>query len=317
MPNRLLAPLFVLLWSSGYIVGALAVQVASPIPLLFTRFALASLACMPLVLRGGRWRGAPFRRLAVIGLLLQVTQFGGAYGAFSLGLPAGVSALVMLGLSPLVLTGLSIAGGQETGDRRLWGGLVLGLAGVVVGLIPELGSAHLGAGVALALVAMLGLSGGSVLQRRWSKDVDPVVSAAVQQVTAMVVMAPLLAVFGGRFDLGVKLIASVGWLGVGMGLAALVTLVTLLSRLDASRVGALLLLVPAVTALASAPTLGEPLHPLTFVGMAIAAAGVGAVLRREAPVAPRASPVSPGPLGPISAAPGQGGAICGRPATTR
>jgi drug/metabolite transporter (DMT)-like permease len=224
--------------------------------------------------------------------LLQVTQFGGAYTAFALGLPAGVSALVMLGLSPLVVTGLAIAGGQESGDRRLWAGLLLGLVGVVVGLVPELGSAHLGAGVALVLVAMLGLSGGTVLQRRWSAGVDPVVSAAAQQVTALVVMAPLLGVFGGRFDLGVKLIASVGWLGIGMGVGALVTLVTLLSRLDASRVGALLLLVPAVTALASAPALGEPLYPLTFAGMAIAAAGVGIVLRRQAPASQRRAPRS-------------------------
>ena len=289
MPTRVLAPVFVLLWSSGYVVGALAIDVTGPVPLMFTRFALASVACAPLALRGGRWRGAPVGRLAVIGLLLQVTQFGGAYSAFALGLPAGLSALVMLGLSPLVTTALAIAGGQETGDRRLWTGLVVGLAGVVVGLIPELGSAHLGAGVALALVGMLGLAGGSLLQRRWSAGVDPTVSAAVQQVSATVVMAPVLVIVGGRFDLGVQLIASVGWLGWGMGIGALVALVTLLARMDASRVGAMLLLVPAVTALASAPALGEPLHPLTFVGMAIAAAGVGTVLRRATPAQPRST----------------------------
>ena len=39
-----------------------------------------------------------------------------------------------------------------------------------------------------------------------------------------------------------------------------------------------------MTALASAPALGEPLHPLSFVGMAIAAAGVAFVLLRRQPV---------------------------------
>src|SRR3954447_2417320 len=126
MPDRLLLPVFVGLWSSGYVVGALAVSVADPIPLLAARFTLASLVAVPLALRHGRWRGAPLGRLAVVGLLLQVVQFGGVYGGFALGVPAALSALVMLGLSPLVTTGLAVATGQERTDARLWAGLAVG-----------------------------------------------------------------------------------------------------------------------------------------------------------------------------------------------
>jgi drug/metabolite transporter (DMT)-like permease len=286
VPTRVLSPVFVLLWSSGYVIGALAIQVAGPAPILVSRFALASLVSVPLALRGGRWRGARLGRLAAIGLLLQVMQFGGGYAAFATGLSAGVAALVMLGLSPLVTAVLATATGQERSDPRLWVGLVIGLAGVAVGLLPELGDAHVGAGVGLAAVGMLGLAGGTVLQRRWSATTDPIVSAAAQQVTALVVTAPVLVLVGGRVDLGLQFAASVGWLGWGLGIGALTALVTLIKRMDATRVGALLLLVPAVTALASAPVLGEPLHPLTFAGMAITAAGVGTVLRRGRPAVP-------------------------------
>src|SRR3954466_7627730 len=55
MPDRLLLPVFVLLWSSGYVVGALAIQVADPLPLLAVRFTLAALVLAPFALR--RWRG--------------------------------------------------------------------------------------------------------------------------------------------------------------------------------------------------------------------------------------------------------------------
>jgi drug/metabolite transporter (DMT)-like permease len=89
MPDRLFLPLFVLIWSSGYVVGALAIQVADPLPLLAVRFALASLVLVPLAMRHGRWRGAPLGRLAVVGLLLQVVQFGGVYGGFALGVRPG------------------------------------------------------------------------------------------------------------------------------------------------------------------------------------------------------------------------------------
>ncbi len=324
MSNRPLLPIFVLLWASGYVVADLAIQVTDPVPLLAVRFTLGALAAAPLALRHGRWRGAPFGRLAVIGLLLQVTQFGGAYTAFSLGVPAGVSALVMLGLSPLVTTALSIAGGHERGDRRVWVGLLIGLAGVFIGLIPTLADAKLGTGLLFTVAAMLGLAGGTVLQKRWTADVDPRVSAAVQSGTSALIFLPLALILGGRFDLGPKLIASGLWLGIGMSLGALLVFMTLVRRMDASRVGALLLLVPAVTAIASWPALGEALHPLTLVGMVVAAAGVGTVLRhrpRVAPGAPTPATAAPGAAtAPATAAPGAptpAAAAAGGPAARR
>jgi drug/metabolite transporter (DMT)-like permease len=281
MSDVLKQPIFVLLWSSGYVVGALASQVSGPVPLLATRFILASLVTVPLALRRGRVRGAPLARVAAIGLVLQVTQFGGIYGGFAVGVPAGLSALVMLGLAPLVTTGLAIAGGQESSDWRMWGGLAIGIAGVAIGLTPELGQARIGAGLILTAVGMLGLAGGSVLQKRWGSAVDPMVSAATQSVTGAAVMAPVLLIAGGRYHVGLQLVLSLGWLGVGIGMGTLLVLVNLLGRYDASRVSALLLLVPAVTAIASVPALGEPLHAATLVGMAVSAAGVWVAIRRS------------------------------------
>jgi drug/metabolite transporter (DMT)-like permease len=284
MPDRLLLPLFVLFWSSGYVVGGLAIEVTDPLPLLAVRFVLAALVAVPLALRHGRWRGAPLGRLAVIGLLLQVVQFGGIYGGFALGVPAGLGALVMLGLAPLVTTGLSIAGGQERGDARLWAGLAVGVAGVAISLAPELGTARVGAGVALTVVGMLGLAGGTVLQKRWVGAADPRVSVAAQSVAAGALVVPVALTVGGHVDVGAQFALTLVWLGWGLGIGALSLFVRILRAHDASAVSALLLLVPAVTALASAPVLGEPLHPAALAGMVVAMVGTGAVLRREARV---------------------------------
>src|SRR3954465_761770 len=100
MPDRVLLPAFVLLWSSGYVVGAVALGAAAPLPLLAARFALAALLAVPLALRSGRWRGAPVGRLAVIGLLLQVVQFGGVYGGGAAGGPPPPPAPAARGASP-------------------------------------------------------------------------------------------------------------------------------------------------------------------------------------------------------------------------
>lgn len=288
MPDRLLLPAFVALWASGYVVGAVAVEAAAPLPLLALRFSLASLLLVPLALHKGRWRGAPLKRLAVVGLLLQIVQFGGVYGGFALGVPAALSALVMLGLSPLVTTALAVASGQERADARLWAGLAVGVAGVAISLAPELGSARVGVGVLLTVVAMLGLSTGTVLQKRWAEHTDPRVSAAVQNLTAAVLVMPVAVVAGGRLDLSAKLILATGWLGWGMGVLSLIVFVHVLRHRAASSVAALLLVVPAVTAIASAPALGQALHPASLAGMVVAMIGTGAVLRRE-----RAQPPTP------------------------
>ncbi len=277
--DRVLLPSFVVLWASGYVVGALAIGVADPLPLLAARFTLAALLLVPLA-----WRhrhGAPFGKLAVVGLLLQIVQFGGVYGGFALGVPAALGALVMLGLSPLITTALAIATGQERGDSRLWTGLAVGVVGVAISLAPALGDARVGAGVGVTLIGMLGLASGTVLQKRWVGAADPRVAAAVQNVTAGVVIAPAVAVFGGRFDVSAKLVLSVGWIGWVMGAVSLLALMRVLRGHAASSVAALLLTVPAVTAIGSALTLGETLHPASVVGMVVAMTAVGRVLQRE------------------------------------
>jgi drug/metabolite transporter (DMT)-like permease len=93
------------------------------------------------------------------------------------------------------------------------------------------------------------------------------------------VVAPVLLVAGGRYHVGPHLVLSLGWLGIGMGMGTLLVLVNLLARQPASRVSALLLLVPAVTAIASVPALGEPLHAATLAGMAVSASGVWVAIR--------------------------------------
>src|SRR3954462_15461058 len=117
---------FVLLWSSGYVVGEIAVRAASPLGLLSLRFALALAVAIPLSARLIAWRRAPIARLAVIGLLFQGVQFAGIYGGLALGVPAPLSALIMLGLSPVATTILARASGMERPSRRTW--ILLALA---------------------------------------------------------------------------------------------------------------------------------------------------------------------------------------------
>jgi len=290
MPAALPLVVFVLLWSSGYVVGALGVESASPLGLLTVRFALALVLAVPLALRAPGWRRAPFGRLALIGLLLQGVQFAGVYGGLSLGVPAALSSLVILGLAPVATTLIATAGGMERPGARVWIMLAVGVAGVGISVAPELGDAHLGAGVALTALGMLGLAGGTVLQKRWAGAADPRVSVAVQLVAASVVLAPVAALTG---QLHVtdwwQLAWTTAWLAWPLSIGATILFVRLLRHFDASTTSSLLLVVPAVTAVLSALVLGERLHLLSLLGMAVTIAAVLTVVRVQTPSAPAAA----------------------------
>jgi drug/metabolite transporter (DMT)-like permease len=282
------APLaaFLLLWSSGYIVGAVGVEAAPPLALLLIRFAIASAVAVPLALRVPGWRRAPFARLAAIGLLFQGVQFAGVYGGLSLGVPAALASLVVLGLTPVVTTAIAVASGMERPAGRVWAALGCGVAGVALSVAPELGDARVGAGIGLTVVGMLGLAGGTVLQKRWGSGADARVAVAVQSVVAGIAILPVAAIAGQlHAHASLKLGWTAAYLALPLSLGATTLMAVLLRRHAASTMSALLLLVPGVTAILSLVLLGDALSPVSLAGMAITTAAVLVVVRaaRSAP----------------------------------
>jgi drug/metabolite transporter (DMT)-like permease len=166
--------------------------------------------------------------------------------------------------------------------------------GVAISLAPELGSARVGVGVAVTLVGMLGLASATVLQKRWGTVADPRVSVAAQAVTGVLIVDPAALVFGGHVEVSARLVLCTAWLAWGMGIVSLLAMVSILRRHAASALAALLLAVPAVTAIGSAVALGEAPHPASLLGMLVAMAGIGTVLRREGEPARAALPGATG-----------------------
>jgi drug/metabolite transporter (DMT)-like permease len=271
---------FIVLWSSGYIAATFGVDSAPALGLLTLRFALAVPVAVLLALRVPNWRDAPLARLALVGVLLQAVQFGAAYSGLALGVHPALGSLVMLGLSPVVTTALSAWTGAERVGRRTWALLGLGVVGVMVSLLPTLGEADAGPAIGFVLLGMLGLAGGTVLQKRWVGKADPRVSVATQLVAGLVVLAPIAAA-SGQLSLhpSVELALSAAWLAWPLSIGGTWLLVALLHRHDASVVGALLLAVPAVPALMSVAILGDALSPVSALGLAMATAAVVKLVR--------------------------------------
>ncbi|MGW7488352.1 DMT family transporter [Streptomyces sp. NPDC054786] len=266
----------VLVWSSGFISGKLGLRHSAPYTFAALRFAIAGaiLLVIALVSRRALPRGRLLAHLAVAGVLVQGVQFSSIYVGMDLGVPSGLAALI-IALYPLTASLIAVPVLHERVTRGQCLGLVLGLGGVALAVSEGLhfdGDYLVGLG--FLVLALLGISAGTVYQKRFCQGMDPVSGNAVQLLAAAVValLPALLAEgFDATFTAGywpVLLWAALVNSIVGVGL-----LYGLLQRHGTSQVSSLFYLVPMVTAGFAALLLDQHLGPLTLGGLVLATAG--------------------------------------------
>lgn len=275
--------LFILMWSSGYVVGKLAVPYAGPFTLLSLRFGVAALLLLVLALAArAPWpRSArQFGHLVVVGLLIQALQFSGLYTALKLGVPAGESALIVGTMPVLTALGAALFLGEKTGARQ-WLGMAAGLTGVALVVWHKLdiggsGSGSAGAGAyAAALASLLGITLGTLYQKRFCAGMDLRTGGCVQLAVAALVALPLaLHLEGFAVQWTPAFVFASGWLSIVNSIGATSLLFILMRKGEAGKVASLFYLIPGVTALMAFVVLGETLGPLSLAGFAATAGAV-------------------------------------------
>ena len=284
MPWITFAPgLFVLLWSTGFIFTKFGIPYAEPFTFLAIRFAITAAILSALALAAGApWPATWTARghIVVAGLLLNGIYLGGVFSATAHGVPTGVVALIA-GVQPL-LTALLV--GPLLGDkvtRRQWTGIVLGFGGVVLVVWERIAFGGTTAvGIGFAVMCLLGITAGTLYQKRFCADLDLRSGTAVQLMGAT---AFCLAVAGVTETMVVdwtgEFIFALGWLVLVLSIAAFSLLYTLLRRGAAAKVASLFYLTPPTTAIMGFALFNETLGWPAILGMAIAVAGVALVNR--------------------------------------
>jgi drug/metabolite transporter (DMT)-like permease len=123
--------LFVLIWSTGFVVAKFGLPYAPPLTFLTLRFAGVLAVLVPIVLAmRAPWPVGQVRHIALAGTLVQAGYLAGVWCAIKLGMPAGLSALIV-GMQP-VLTAFAAPLIGESVRGRQWLGLLFGLCGVAL-----------------------------------------------------------------------------------------------------------------------------------------------------------------------------------------
>ena len=284
---RAMPAVFVLIWSTGFIVARYGMPHAPPMKFLAWRYAL-SVACFFLWALAARavWPrgGVQVAHLAVTGVFMHAGYLGGVWAAVKAGMGAGLAAL-LVGLQP-VLTAIwmSLRGGSVA--PRQWAGLGLGLAGLLLVVWQKLGFGEVHPlNLLFALTALVSITAGTLYQKRFVAPCDVRTANLVQLAAALLVTLPLAALetetmrWSGPQGWNHELLGAMGWSVVGLTLGGSSLLYLLIQRGAATTVTSLMYLVPPTTALMAWVLFGEPITPVIVAGVALTAIGVSLVVR--------------------------------------
>ncbi|QDQ82113.1 DMT family transporter [Paraburkholderia megapolitana] len=285
MLATVIAAVFVVLWSTGFVVARAITPFADPNLFLLARFGGTALvfALVALATRA-RWpTGRDLGKHLFAGALLQGVYLGAGYWAVAQGVSAGVMALLGA-LQPLMTAAVAAPLFGERLSRRGWAGMALGLVGVALVLEPRLTQAapstvHSSAPswlvIAISLLAVCAITAGTLFQKTSLAKADIRSASAVQNCGAAVVAAVLAVALGEhRWIPAPQLWASLAWGIVMLSGVSVTLLVWMVRRGDASRATALLFLAPPLAALEGYVGFGEMLLPLQVLGFGVALVGV-------------------------------------------
>lgn len=272
---------FVLIWSTGFIVARYGMAHAPPLKFLSLRYALSMLCfAVWIALTRPSWPrdGRQALHLCVVGVLMQAGYLGGVWSAVKAGMGAGTAAL-LVGLQP-VLTALWISRSGAGVPARQWGGVALGLVGVILVLRPKLGVGELGpASFSMAMLALLSITAGTLYQKRFAGACDVRTANLLQMSAALAVTLPLALLLETQpVDFAPALVGAMAWSVLGLTLGGSSLLFLLIQRGAATQVASLMYLVPPCTALLAWLLFGEVFTAGMALGLALTAAGVALVI---------------------------------------
>jgi drug/metabolite transporter (DMT)-like permease len=281
---------FVLIWSTGFIVARYGMPYAPPFSFLLVRYAL-SIVCFLIWIALARvnWprERAQWVHLAVTGILMHAGYLGGVWAAVKAGMGSGLSSLIV-GFQP-VLTAIwlswSLRGSNQAGvTPRQWTGLLLGFVGLlmVVWRKLTLGSPmdHVTpVNMVFAVGALLSITVGTLYQKRFVQPCDVRTANTVQLMAALVVTLPLAWAETEMIRWNAESIGAMAWAVLGLTLGGSSLLYILIQRGAATSVTSLMYMVPPTTAIVAWLLFGETITAATIAGTALTALGVSLVVR--------------------------------------
>lgn len=283
--DPLLAWYFVTVWGSGFLATKIGLHYAAPFTFLTLRFIFGIACLVPIiVITRPRWpeSRADLGHVIVAGLLMHAVHLGGSHYTQYLGVSAGITA-VLLSVQPLITALIASRWMGEKLARRQWIGIAVGLAGVVLVVWHKIDIREMTVGSLLAvIIALTGVTGGTLYQRVFCPLVDLRAAALVQFVATLAVLAPLAwLVEDFNVTWAWPMFGAIAFLVIGASLLAVSALHLLMRRGQATRVTSLLYLTPIFAVVLEFALFDVVPSALSVAGIGVTCGGVALVAWRR------------------------------------
>ena len=271
-----MSPLFILIWSTGFIIARYGMPHAEPLTFLAIRFFGVILILLPCIL----WFKAPWPsksqivHLAIAGVLIQFGYLAGVWIAIRHGMPVGLTALIV-GLQP-ILTAVFVSFLAEKITRSQWQGLFLGLLGVFLVLYAQINTTGVNAQtIFFNIIGLLSITVGTIYQKKYCAQFDLRTGSLIQFMTSLGLATIGAYLFETReVEWVLELVGALVWGIVGISIGAMSLLFILIRRGNATKVSSLMYLTPPTTAIMGWILFNEPLTILVGLGTLLTMLGV-------------------------------------------
>ncbi|CAN2200747.1 RhaT Permeases of the drug/metabolite transporter (DMT) superfamily [Candidatus Nanopelagicaceae bacterium] len=288
MLKKLAPALFVFLWSTGFIGVKYGIPYAPPFYFVAIRMAIAALLlfiAIAFLRKSQPITKAIFLPSTLIGLTLHGAYLGGCFFAVSRGLPAGITALIV-SLQPVLVSIFAAKYLNEPLDKRAIAGLMLGLIGLFVVVIPRINMTGANSisviSIAACIIGLLGGTSGTILQKKYGGAIPTLAGTSIQYAATALVLLTLALIFEQpEIEWTPKFLGALAWLVIALSFGAILLLFFLLSHGSAASVSSLYYLVPAATAVEAYFFFDEHVSLVSVLGTVITVVGVWLVVGKS------------------------------------
>jgi drug/metabolite transporter (DMT)-like permease len=215
---------FIFLYGSGFIFTQYGLDNSSPMVFLGIRFFVAFwiLLIIAYILKVPIPKSKKeFFQIAFAGSLTVGTFSIGVFLSISYGVSGALNALI-IALQPIVVTFLAQRFLDEEINKRVYLGLIIGFIGVSFVVVSKLDTSFDSiVGIFCSVIALLGLSFGSLYQKKYCTDMNLYSGGAIQTLSSTILVIPFLFFEEIHITWNGEFIIALFYMAVGVSIGAL------------------------------------------------------------------------------------------------
>lgn len=269
--NNLILPFgFIFLYGSGFIFTQYGLENSSPILFLSIRFFIAFciLILITYILKSTWPKNIKeFLHISIAGSLTVGTFSLGVFMSISYGVSGALNALI-IALQPILVTFLALKLLNEEVNKKIFLGLIIGFIGVTFVVLTKLDTSLSSVyGVIWSIVALLGLSIGSLYQKKYCANMNLFSGGAIQTLSSTLLVLPFIFFEEIKLNWNIEFTIALLYMAVGVSIGALSLLYIMIKNGAVSKVSSIFYLVPVSAAIFSYLLFDESLDLNVFIGI--------------------------------------------------